>query len=100
MALETTFSCPLGSECETVEGKTVVRCAWYMKLSGVDRNTGKEIDDWGCSIAWLPTLMVDVGNQARSSTSAFESMRNETVKGQAQFLDLIAKARNDRLTEK
>lgn len=76
--------CPLGAKCEEVkeiQGKQVLlRCPWYTMVRGTDVNTGKEIDDWGCAIAWLPTLMVNTANEARKTTAATESFRNEVVR--------------------
>ena len=30
-----------------------------MKVRGNNPNTGEEIDDYGCSMAWLPVLMIE-----------------------------------------
>jgi len=89
MALEVEFTCPLGSECETTEGKKILRCAWYTKIVGVDPGTGKEVDDWACAMAWMPTLQVEVAGTNRGQTQALESFRNETVKGQSEFNQII-----------
>ena len=43
-------------------------------------NTGKDIDNWGCSIAWLPHLLIENANQTREAGAATESFRNEMVK--------------------
>lgn len=89
MALEVEFFCPLGSECETAEGKKIKRCAWYTKVVGIDANTGKEVDDWACAMAWMPTLQVEMASTNRGQTQALESFRNETVKGQQEFNQII-----------
>jgi hypothetical protein len=51
-----------------------------MKVVGVNPNTGKEIEDWGCSMAWLPIMMIENSQQQRSTGAAVESFRNEMVK--------------------
>ncbi len=51
-----------------------------MKIRGNNPNTGEEIDDYGCSIAWLPVLMIENSQQQRSTGAAVESFRNEMVK--------------------
>lgn len=83
--METTIGdCPLGAKCEEVktnQGKPVlVRCPWYIKVSGTDNNTGKEVDEWGCAIAWMPALMIQTANESRKSVAATESFRNAVVK--------------------
>ena len=94
MALEVEFFCPLGSECETAEGKVIKRCAWYTKMVGLDPNTGKEVDDWACSMSWMPMLQVEMSKTNRGQTEALESLRNETVKGQAEFNSLVKQSNN------
>ena len=51
-----------------------------MKVRGTNPNTGEEVDDYGCSIAWLPVLMIENSQQQRSTGAAVESFRNEMVK--------------------
>mgnify|MGYP001596656067 CR=1 FL=1 len=89
MALEVEYNCPLGNECETAEGKKIIRCAWYTKMMGLDPSTGKEIEEWGCAMSWMPTMMVEMSNTNRGQTQALESFRNETVKGQSEFNKII-----------
>jgi hypothetical protein len=98
MALEVEFTCPLGSECETTRDKKIIRCAWYTKMVGLDPNTGKEIDDWACAMSWMPMLQVEMSSTNRGQTQALESFRNETIKGQEVFNNLVKK-RNKLLGE-
>lgn len=51
-----------------------------MQVRGTDPNTGKEVDEWGCSIAWMPMLLIENSQQQRSTGAAVESFRNEMVK--------------------
>ena len=99
MALEIEYACPLGNECETAEGKKIIRCAWYTKMMGEDPQTGKDIEEWACAMAWMPTLQVEMARTNRGQTAALESFRNETVKGQQEFNSLIEK-RNKMLGSK
>jgi hypothetical protein len=77
--------CPLGAKCEEVkfdaEKRPVLyRCPWYVRVRGVDTNTGEETDNWGCAIAWMPTLMINTANESRKGVAAIESFRNEMAK--------------------
>jgi hypothetical protein len=56
-------------------------CAWFLKVAGKDPQTGKEIEDWGCSMSWMPMLMIENSQQQRQTGAAVESFRNEMVKG-------------------
>ena len=80
-----TAGCPLGAKCEEVKTdgsgqQYIARCPWYIMVRGTDVNTGKEVDDWGCAIAWLPTLLINTANESRKGVAATESFRNEVVK--------------------
>lgn len=55
-------------------------CAIYIKVRGMDNNTGKEIEEWACSIAWMPTLLIESSNMQRHTTASVDSFRNEMVK--------------------
>ena len=98
MAIEVEFFCPLGSTCEEAVDGVIKRCAWYTKMVGLDPNTGKEVDDWACAMAWMPMLQVEMSSTNRGQTQALESFRNETVKGQEEFNEIVKK-RNKLLGE-
>lgn len=51
-----------------------------MKIRGANPNTGDDVDEWGCSMAWLPVLMIENSQQQRHTGAAVESFRNEMVK--------------------
>lgn len=76
MQIEPKANCPLDgfNPCRQLE------CAWFMKIRGANPNTGKEVDEWGCSMAWLPVLMIENSQQQRQTGAAVESFRNEMVK--------------------
>lgn len=76
MKLEPKANCPLDGfkPCRQLE------CAWFMKIRGNNPNTGEELDDYGCSVAWLPVLMIENSQQQRQTGAAVESFRNEMVK--------------------
>lgn len=49
-------------------------------MRGRNPNTGEDIDEWGCSITWLPLLLVENAQMSRQTGAAVESFRNEMVK--------------------
>lgn len=76
MKIEPKTNCPLDgfNPCRQLD------CAWFMKVRGTNPNTGEELDDYGCSIAWLPVLMIENSQQQRQTGAAVESFRNEMVR--------------------
>jgi hypothetical protein len=76
MKIEPKANCPLDGfkPCRQLD------CAWFLKISGKDPQSNKEIDEWGCSMAWLPIMMIENSQQQRSTGAAVESFRNEMVK--------------------
>lgn len=51
-----------------------------MQIRGNHPQSGAEIDEWGCSIAWTPILMIENAKLQRETGAAVESFRNEMVK--------------------
>jgi hypothetical protein len=76
MKIEPKANCPLDGfkPCRQLE------CAWFMKVQGTDPQSGKEVDEWGCSMAWLPVMMIENSRQQHQTGAAVESFRNEMVK--------------------
>ena len=76
MQLKVEENCPLHNfkKCKKF------KCAWFVQMKGTNPNDGKEVDEFACAIAWLPTLLVENAMQARQTGGAIESFRNEMVK--------------------
>ena len=76
MKIESKSNCPLDGlkPCRQFE------CAWFMQIRGTNPNTGEPVDEWGCSMAWMPMLMIENSQQQRQTSAAVESFRNEMVK--------------------
>ena len=70
-----------GNFCPLIKVDCVqFKCAWFSQLRGTNPNTGKEVDEWGCAIAWMPVLTIENSQQQRQTGAAVESFRNEMVK--------------------
>jgi hypothetical protein len=73
----------LGTYCPLLQKACIEhKCAWYTRLAGTNKNTGQQIDDYACAVAWLPVLIIESANEQRQTGAAIESLRNENVKGQ------------------
>jgi hypothetical protein len=79
MAIEEVITCPLKSECESIKDNKIHRCAWSVKIAGKNPNTGEEVNEWKCSMAWLPLLLIENTSKQISTASAVESFRNAVV---------------------
>ena len=64
-------------------------CAWFVKVEGYDMNTGKRVDEWNCTVAIIPMLLIENSGQQRSTGAAVESFRNEMVKANDNTLQLL-----------
>lgn len=76
MKIEPKNGCPLNAfnPCRQLD------CAWFIQVRGTNPNTGSEVDEWACSMAWLPVLLIENSQQQRQTGAAVESFRNEMVK--------------------
>jgi len=74
MKIEPGTFCPLiQADCKGIA------CGWFTQVRGVNPNTGKDVDEWGCAITWLPMLLIENSQQQRQTGAAVESFRNEMV---------------------
>ena len=75
MDLEREHWCPLiGEECMKL------KCEWFTQVRGMNPRTGKEVDEWGCAVTWLPMLLIENSQKQIQTGAAVESFRNEIVK--------------------
>jgi len=84
MELKAKNGCPLNNfePCKQLD------CAWFTKLVGKNPQGDREVEEWGCSMAMLPLLMVSQTNAARSTQQATESFRNIMVSQQNELLEI------------
>lgn len=85
MKIEPKSNCPLDGfkPCRELE------CAWFMQIQGKNPNTGADINEWGCSMAWLPIMVLENSQQQRQTGAAVESFRNEMVKANEQSQQVL-----------
>mgnify|MGYP001600412565 CR=1 FL=1 len=61
-------TCPLGHQCHA--------CLWHVRLRGLDPQSGQELDEERCALAWIPILLVENSQQQRQTSSAIELTRD------------------------
>lgn len=69
-------------------------CPKYVHIAGVNPNDNQQVNKYGCVDSFLPMLLIENAQQSRQTGAAVESLRNETVKRQDEFLSLQYTARN------
>lgn len=73
-------TCPLGHTCES--------CLWQIHLRGINPQTGQEVDEVGCSVAFIPLLLIENAKEQRATGVAIESFRNEMINDNGRLLEL------------
>lgn len=88
MKIEPKSNCPLHrfEPCKQLD------CAWFLKLRGQNPNTGEDVDEWGCAVAWLPVLLIENAQMSRQTGAAVESFRNEMVRANESSQQLLLAA--------
>ncbi len=94
--MEPILTCPLGHECETIRDNKLYRCRWYINVKGKDPQSEEIIDRWDCAVVWQVVVTVENTQNIRGMTTATESFRNEFIKGQNAFLQLLYEAKEER----
>lgn len=75
MQLKNGNFCPLiKADCKGLD------CVLFTQVRGTNPNTGKEVDDYACAIAWMPVLLIENSQQQRQTGAAVESFRNEMTR--------------------
>jgi hypothetical protein len=70
-----------GKYCPLIKKDCIgLQCNWMVHVRGTHPQTGQEIDEWECSIKWLPLLMLETAKEVRQGAAATESFRNEMVR--------------------
>jgi hypothetical protein len=84
MKLEIKDNCPLNNfePCKKLD------CAWFIQMTGTNPQTGEQVDEWGCSVALLPMLMIENARESSQTGAAIESFRNVMVEQQKELLGL------------
>lgn len=78
MQIEIESNCPLDKNADgEFNPCRQTKCGWFVKLRGSNPNSGADIDEYGCAMAWLPILLVENAQQSRQTGAAVESFRNK-----------------------
>lgn len=85
-----------GKYCPLVKKDCLgLQCTWFTQIRGKNPNTGADVDEWACAIAWLPILLIENSQQQRGTGAAVESFRNEMVKANEVSQQILLAAATD-----
>lgn len=90
MKIEIKNNCPINNfePCKQFD------CAWFVQIRGQNPQTGQEVDEYACAVAWIPMLQIENSQMQRQTGAAVESFRNEMVKANQSSQDLLVLASN------
>jgi hypothetical protein len=84
--------CPfLKSECARHE------CALYIKVVGMNPQTGETIDRHGCTFAHLPLLMIEQANEVRKTAASVDKTATQVNKLRAMLMFAMPENTRNRL---
>lgn len=69
--------CPLWRKPRS---KVCHTCAWYIQVIGKNPQTGQDINEWNCSITFMPLLQIETTKSERETTATVQELRNEVGK--------------------
>jgi hypothetical protein len=64
-------------------------CRFWTQIMGTHPQTGVELNEWNCAIAFLPYLLIQNSLHERQTGAAVESFRNEMVKQNQQLQRML-----------
>lgn len=97
MAKNCKIICPMMGGKPCIEDGTVidgelVACRFWVTVQGKNPQTGQEVNNGDCAIAWMPVLLIENSKVNRETGAAVESMRNESVTTGQQITDALISA--------
>lgn len=69
--------CPYSAfKVKCFDGVTKHKCPKWIRVTGLDPQTGNPVDTYGCADTFMPMLTVENSQQQRQTAAAVESLRN------------------------
>jgi hypothetical protein len=56
------------------------KCPLWVQLRGKDPQSTQEVDAWGCSLMWLPKLLIEGAQQSRQAGASADKVATEVAK--------------------
>lgn len=89
-----------GTHCPLLNKKCIgLKCAWFIQLRGKHPQTGSDVDEWACSVAWLPMLLIEQAKETRQTGAEVSALRSESLQAAKATVSLLAAQKQPRLIE-
>lgn len=61
------------------------KCRWWEHLYGKDPQSEKIVDQWDCSVAWLPILLTEGSQMVRQGNAGVDKLSNQVSEFKGAF---------------
>lgn len=75
------------------------QCEWYINVMGTHPQTGELMNDFKCSMAFFPILLVENSNQQRQTAASVDKVANQIQRSRAEFIGALPQGARDRLVK-
>lgn len=76
-----------GKFCPLIQKDCVgLTCSWFTQVRGTHPQSGADVDEWACAIAWMPMLLINTAQEVRQGAAATEDFRNQMVQASEKAL--------------
>jgi len=65
------------------------KCNLYVKIQGVNPQTGKDVDVWDCVFKITPLILIDHTKHLENTRACSEQLRNEMIKLNSNLINAI-----------
>lgn len=72
-------------------------CEFYIHLTGTNPQTGQPTDEWGCTVRWLPILLVENAAQIRQTAASVDKVATQVNHSRAEFIGALPEEARGRL---
>jgi hypothetical protein len=79
-----------GNFCPLIKEDCVgIKCVFFTQIQGKHPNTGVDVNEWGCAVAWLPVLMIENSLMQRQTGAAIDKLNKNVVNQSLQTQALL-----------
>lgn len=64
----------------------------FVQLQGKNPQTGLDVNEFSCALAWLPLLLIENSQQQRHTCASVDKLATETFRGHVNLLEFFQQA--------
>lgn len=84
---------------EKKQGCIQHECEFYINIMGAHPQTGELVNDFRCSIAFLPILLVENSNQQRQTAHEVGKVANQIHRSRSEFIGALPPEARERIVQ-